>query len=293
MRRIRSTLLLSLLPFVAPAGTAAANLIQNGSFEAGNYTLDGNQLDSLQPGSTAITGWTVISGELVVGRNDNPFVGAAEDGNYHLDLTGYHDAVPYGGVEQTVATVPDRRYAMKFYIGAYNSKPLYRAPVSITANAGSVSGDFTNNSTAAGQVWEPFALHFTAAGASTVVSLVGKSTAGGQYIGLDNVSLVPELAGDANDDGTVNFTDLLTLAENYGARGAAWEQGDFTGDGSVSFDDLLLLARNYGQTLMAAQMAQLSPAFAADVRSAFAQVPEPALTGAAFAGIALVRRRRV
>ena len=56
------------------------------------------------------------------------------------------------------------------------------------------------------------------------------------------------LPGDANRDGTVNFTDLLTLAQHYGKAGTH-DQGDFNADGSVGFDDLLLLAQNYGRSL--------------------------------------------
>lgn len=56
------------------------------------------------------------------------------------------------------------------------------------------------------------------------------------------------LPGDANRDGVVNFTDLLTLARNYNTTGRTWSDGDFTGDGLVNFADLLIVARNYNRT---------------------------------------------
>jgi Concanavalin A-like lectin/glucanases superfamily/PA14 domain len=58
--------------------------------------------------------------------------------------------------------------------------------------------------------------------------------------------------GDANLDGSVNFTDLVALAQNYNtASGATWAKGDFTYDGAVNFNDLVALAQNYGTTLAA------------------------------------------
>lgn len=84
------------------------------------------------------------------------------------------------------------------------------------------------------------------------------------------------LAGDANLDGTVNLTDLLSLLNNYGRSGADWSQGDFNYDGTVNLTDLLGLLNNYGQSLT-------------DARA----VPEPACLGILSVGsIASLARRR-
>ncbi len=57
------------------------------------------------------------------------------------------------------------------------------------------------------------------------------------------------LAGDANHDASVNFDDLLILAQHYGQSGA-FADGDFNYSGVVDFDDLLLLAQKYGTSLV-------------------------------------------
>ncbi len=52
--------------------------------------------------------------------------------------------------------------------------------------------------------------------------------------------------GDINLDHSVNFDDLLTLAQNYDRVGTGtWAVGDLNGDSKVNFDDLLLLAQHY------------------------------------------------
>ena len=93
------------------------------------------------------------------------------------------------------------------------------------------------------------------------------------------------LPGDADEDGSVAFDDLLTLAQHYGLNfGATWQDGDFNGDGMVNFDDLLLLAQNYGVTLPADQLSQLGSSL----------VPEPAALSVLglFVAPALIRRRQ-
>jgi fibronectin type 3 domain-containing protein len=57
------------------------------------------------------------------------------------------------------------------------------------------------------------------------------------------------IAGDVDGDGTVGFSDLLKMAQNYSATQATWAQGDLNGDGTVGFADLLLVAQNYGHSV--------------------------------------------
>jgi hypothetical protein len=61
------------------------------------------------------------------------------------------------------------------------------------------------------------------------------------------------LAGDANHDRSVDFNDLVALAQNYNVVGGrTWAQADFTGDGTTDFNDLVLLAQRYNTSLPAA-----------------------------------------
>ena len=43
----------------------------------------------------------------------------------------------------------------------------------------------------------------------------------------------------------------MALAQNYNTRGKTFAQGDFTGDGSVDFNDLVVLAQHYNTSLAA------------------------------------------
>lgn len=113
-------------------------------------------------------------------------------------------------------------------------------------------------------------------------------------ISIDSTTVVLRLTriGDSDLNGTVDFDDLLKLAQNYGSNGKLWTDGDSNYDGAVNFDDLLGLAQNYSQSASLA-LAALgdNPGFAADWALAVSLVPEPALCSAVLS-VALVRRRR-
>jgi hypothetical protein len=69
------------------------------------------------------------------------------------------------------------------------------------------------------------------------------------------------LTGDMNRDRTVNFDDLLILAQNYGQAGRTYSQGNlnYSADGLVDFDDLLLLAQRYGTSVPSLVVARKQP----------------------------------
>jgi len=75
------------------------------------------------------------------------------------------------------------------------------------------------------------------------------STFDGQPAVVTDVLLQYTLVGDTNLNATVNFGDLLTLAQNYNKTGTIWTTGDFNYDGTTNFADLLGLAQNYNKGL--------------------------------------------
>jgi hypothetical protein len=112
------------------------------------------------------------------------------------------------------------------------------------------------------------------------------------------LKLRTRLPGDANRDGTVDFEDLVALAQNYDTPGTPEDYyggGDFNGDDVVDFQDLVALAQHYGMSdLLDTDRIDL-PAVPFDIGfgANAAGVPEP--TGLAALGLgalALTRRTR-
>jgi hypothetical protein len=78
----------------------------------------------------------------------------------------------------------------------------------------------------------------------------GVTDAAGNGMTGDYVLKFFVMAGDANRDRTVDFNDLVLLAQNYNTSGGkTWADGDFNGDGSVDFNDLVVMAQRYNTTL--------------------------------------------
>jgi len=172
-------------------GQAATAQLINGDLEAGSYVFDGNGADSRPAGSTVITGWTTISNELAVIDNVNNFGITAQSGTKSLDLTGYHDSAPYGGIQQLVNTVAGQNYTLDFFLGQAGSTA---SGISVST----VGAPTTYTATIGGSFWQEFTTSFTATG-PTLLSFTGVTPAhGGDYIGLDHITL------------TGNFTPVTT-----------------------------------------------------------------------------------
>lgn len=194
------------------AGDAYANQISNGSFEDTSKTFvgDANHVDSLPSGSVAIPGWTTTNGVPTAWiENGNPYGISASNGTFFLDLTGYRDFGTYGGVAQSFATVPGTDYIVTFDLGYGGNSAAFGGPVSVRASAAGSSATFTSASgTPNPAVWDKETFGFTATAPMTQLTLTGISTAGGFYIGLDNVDVEVGSVGTVPEPGT--FALLLT-----------------------------------------------------------------------------------
>jgi hypothetical protein len=209
--------------------------LTNGSFDVGTYSFGGDGAQDLAPGSTTITGWTVITNDVAPIEASNIYSIVPEDGNVLLDLQGYTNGSPYGGVQQTIATQPGAQYQMKFWIGVQNDVPIGVGPASVTAVAGSTSQSFTNNLAGPANQWQQFTMNFAATSLTTTISLSGLSTAGGAYIGLDNADVefvAAATAGDYNHNGVVDAADYTVWRDSLGSTTDL--RADGNGDGVVN-----------------------------------------------------------
>jgi hypothetical protein len=177
--------------------------------------------------------------------------------------------------------------------------------VAVQSAAGSAFASTNAALVPADGVWRPVTFELTtgsmtrvlgtedlAAALSDVRELRLLSAQAGPAIVGDGISSVlgaddlraSHLPGDADFDGEVDGSDLLTWRRNRGARGesAGWESGDFNFDDRVDVRDLVLLRRNFGR----------SATFAAVGAAPVAVVPEPTALACISIVAALALRRR-
>jgi hypothetical protein len=100
-------------------------------------------------------------------------------------------------------------------------------------------------------------------------------------------ALLDILAGDANLDGSVTFSDFQILESNFNVEHALWGQGDFNLDGVVDYADFLIFRNRFQPTAAPPVQAEMVDAFAS------ANVPEPGVVGLmVVAGVAGLMGRR-
>jgi hypothetical protein len=194
----RTAEVLTLASFLVLAGHAQANMLTNGSFENTNNTFvgDANHTMVLASGSSTIPGWTTTNGTFTawIQTAVNPWNIPSSDGSFFLDLTSYSDSGTYGGVTQSFATTAGTQYVLTFDLGYGGNSGAFGGPASVTVSTGGGPTTFTSGSgTPNPGVWNHETYDFTATSGTTQLTITGLSTAGGEYIGLDNADV--ELAG--------------------------------------------------------------------------------------------------
>lgn len=187
---------------LAAAGTRAAaqaNLLVNGSFEAGNFTPNAQGVQDVGFGPPApMTGWSTFVGEVFWVGNGNAYGLTASDGSLHMSLYDpFRPLVGVGSVQQSVASTPGTEYEVSFDLG---SAAGYPGPVGVQVQAAGFAATFLASGSAA-MNWEHHSWRFTANDTTTVIAFVGQFGPGyvmgdKGYIGLDNTALrvaaVPE-----------------------------------------------------------------------------------------------------
>jgi choice-of-anchor C domain-containing protein len=179
----------------APA-SAAVNLLTNGSFEDGQY--GGGPYQTLNGGSTVITGWTVGGASIDWINGYWPSGPAA--GNFSLDMNG----LGLGSISQTFNTTAGQKYQVTFLMaGNPDGGPAVKTLDVSTLSGGTQTFSFdTTGRSLATMGWTQYSFMFTATGASDTITFLSTSCCGsgafpaayGPALDLVTVSAVPELS---------------------------------------------------------------------------------------------------
>jgi choice-of-anchor C domain-containing protein len=194
---------LLLFPVTAPLAQPPASLIRNGSFEEGPSP---RAFLNLAGGSTAVSGW-VVTGEGI------DLVGAgywrSSDGTYAIDLDGSarsRTTPPYvrGGIAQTFATTPGKRYRVTFDLAGNPNRPPKQKPMRISAASQSMDFLFdATGKTGSNMGWDPRSWTFTATSDSTTLEFTSLTASPQTGFG----AAIDRVAVTLLDDGPLQVTE--------------------------------------------------------------------------------------
>ena len=284
-----------------PGGTTSAILDKDGS---GTLLINATQSHVAGSRLQVNAGTAVFNTDAGPSGNRNLSVTVAPGAYVAFNATQHLDQVDVSG---TAGLAAGRKVLSANSFRLNSSSPIGTFDVNDGAMAihgGTSVSDVTDWLTSgyASRAWNGIGIDSTAAAANPANRSVGFALAGdvlglsgsqagnwlGESVEADTLLVRYTLPGDANLDGTVDFTDEARLAQHYNTVGGMhWYEGDFNFDGNVDFLDLAIMAQQYNTSL--------PPSGAAPVFATSA-VPEPSATWAllcAGAAAAFRRRRRV
>lgn len=168
--------------FTTAARAQGGNLIRNGDFEANGAVT---AWQSLHAGSSGIAGWRITSGYAdLVGRWWQPAGGS--------DSVEVGTPGP-GAIEQSVATVPGRRYRLSFALAGNPEGPPRVKTLIVSAGPARRAFTFdTAGRTRQNMGWRTQTLDFTAAASTTTIGFTrtdGSPRSGWYGPAIDDVSL--------------------------------------------------------------------------------------------------------
>lgn len=152
----------------APCG---ADLIKNGSFEAG--TAPGSYL-TIKTGSDDLTDWTVSKGTVdIVGT-----LWQASDGTRSIDM----DGTSFGAISQAVATDPGKTYAVTFDLSGNGYGPPTIKQLLLSAAGSSVRYSFDMTKRPYHSMgWQTHSWQFVAKEKSTTIRFESLDTENGYF----------------------------------------------------------------------------------------------------------------
>ena len=185
------------------AGSAFAfSGASNGSFEVGTFSA--NPFDTLVPGDTRLTDWTIESGSI-------DWIGSywtASVGSRSIDLTGF-DA---GAISQTLTTTIGNTYIVTFDLSGNPAGPPTIKTLTVGATGAPTTG-YTFDTAAAGNTlddmkWVSQTYTFLETSASSVLTFTS-TTDGFWGPALDNVTVTEDAATatDCKDGGWQTMID--------------------------------------------------------------------------------------
>ena len=302
--RILSVVAVLALAIGSSVDAQADSLITNGSFEdttisvwdiTPGLTGLGGETGNLM---TDVTGWTGVAA-TIAGSDDecrwyveNSYVIGTYSGTPDTSMieTPYGRLMfalgGYSSIYQDFEVTIGNEYTVSYY--EVNREDSIDWPgVGLTADITGVAAtgtlsQFANTDIVDG--WTLYSFSFAPTEDGTArLTFTGAEQRGGMLdeVSVTAVSVSTPIAGDANNDGKVDGSDVTILAGNWqagvdGTIVADWAMGDFNADGKVDGSDVTILAGNWQ----------------AGVTAAATAVPEPSTLVLLLGGLLFLVRRR-